>query len=454
MLLAALTASPGPAMAGGLTNTETFGGFEFNFNNPGARALGMGSAFVSVADDATAAVTNPAGLVLLQRPELSAEAKFTTFKNKIKAFSNQPTPDLTRGTPFTSRTFEDDVTTPSFFSFVYPTERLSVAVFAREQINFRSEFFSEGVFIFDPTFPTLLARVNPVKSRLEVTAFNIGAGVGLDLAKTHPLLPNIGFSIEASHGIIKARLDRFRPPDPIGPPSFTDDRRTSTRLVDGTDLSWTVNVGLLWKPTKDFSAGAVYRRGPRFETTITREDGPFFNGALVARDIDDFALKVPDVIAGGISYRFFDRLTVAVDVVHIFYSQLLNGFALQRTSLCGEGGGTLFSTCGEFSPSDFELKDKTEIHVGAEYVHLLPAHMLVALRAGFHTNPDHKIRYTGSRTASTEAAAMSVLFPGGKNVYHYTFGIGFSPIPGVNFDFAINRSSALSEFAASVVLRF
>jgi hypothetical protein len=52
-----------PAGAGdkGLNNSETFSGFQFNFNNPGARALGMGGAFVAVADDATAVIANPAG---------------------------------------------------------------------------------------------------------------------------------------------------------------------------------------------------------------------------------------------------------------------------------------------------------------------------------------------------------------------------------------------------------
>ena len=64
-----------PAGAGdkGLIDSEAFSGFQFNFNNPGARSLGMGGAFVAVADDATAVIANPAGLVILQRPELSAE---------------------------------------------------------------------------------------------------------------------------------------------------------------------------------------------------------------------------------------------------------------------------------------------------------------------------------------------------------------------------------------------
>lgn len=43
----------------------------FNPVGSGARALGMGGAFIAVADDATAASWNPAGLVQLERPEFS-----------------------------------------------------------------------------------------------------------------------------------------------------------------------------------------------------------------------------------------------------------------------------------------------------------------------------------------------------------------------------------------------
>lgn len=51
----------------------------FRFNNPGARANAMGGAFIGLADDATAAFTNPAGLVVLTKPKLAAEHKYTEF---------------------------------------------------------------------------------------------------------------------------------------------------------------------------------------------------------------------------------------------------------------------------------------------------------------------------------------------------------------------------------------
>jgi hypothetical protein len=37
----------------------------------GARAIGMGGAYIGVADDATAASWNPGGLIQLERPEVS-----------------------------------------------------------------------------------------------------------------------------------------------------------------------------------------------------------------------------------------------------------------------------------------------------------------------------------------------------------------------------------------------
>ena len=43
----------------------------------GARAIGMGGAFIAVADDATAASWNPAGLIQLEKPEISMVGAYT-----------------------------------------------------------------------------------------------------------------------------------------------------------------------------------------------------------------------------------------------------------------------------------------------------------------------------------------------------------------------------------------
>ena len=47
----------------------------FNLTNPGGKSLAMGGAFTAIADDATAAIANPAGLGLLSSVEVGISGK-------------------------------------------------------------------------------------------------------------------------------------------------------------------------------------------------------------------------------------------------------------------------------------------------------------------------------------------------------------------------------------------
>ena len=49
----------------------------------GARAMGMGGAFIAIADDATAASWNPAGLIQLEKPELSIVGAYFNRKEEF-----------------------------------------------------------------------------------------------------------------------------------------------------------------------------------------------------------------------------------------------------------------------------------------------------------------------------------------------------------------------------------
>ena len=428
LLLTVVLLVPGiPAGAGdkGLTNSETFSGFQFNFNNPGARSLGMGGAFVAVADDATAVVANPAGLVILQRPELSGEVKFTRFSNTINAFSNTPAEGATNR--LHPQDFDDSVVTPSFFSFVYPAERVVVAAFVRELINYESTFQTEGIFFSDPAGGVV--RLLPVRSELEIRALNLGLAAGINLEKQHPMLPNIGASLEFSVGRIRSRLDRFGTQGANGPPDFSN--LISSETVDGTDLGIGFNIGALWHPVKDLGVGLVYRRGPRYDTqqTISVVGG--------SSTVLDFGFKVPDVSAAGISYRFFERLTVAFEATYIQYSQLVKGFQVPLA---------------DSNATKYKVDDALELHLGAEYVFFVKDIPLAA-RAGFYTNPDHRIRYTGGQHDASEAAER-LLYAGGKDRYHGTAGLGIVPFPGFQIDFAGNYSKDIREFSVSTVFRF
>ena len=60
----------------------------FNFIGSGARARGMGGAFIGVADDATAISWNPAGLATLERPEASVVGIYAMDKYTVKVTSS------------------------------------------------------------------------------------------------------------------------------------------------------------------------------------------------------------------------------------------------------------------------------------------------------------------------------------------------------------------------------
>ena len=91
--------------------------FGFSFANPGARSLGFGSAFVALADDATAAFSNPAGLTHLLEPEISVEGRGQGLK-----------------APRTGTV--EDVTGLGFVSFALPWKKGSVAVYRNDFANF------------------------------------------------------------------------------------------------------------------------------------------------------------------------------------------------------------------------------------------------------------------------------------------------------------------------------
>ena len=87
ILLFAIACLAAASSAFAITDEEIFRSFEFSFINPGARSGAMGGAFIALADDATAAEANPAGLTILTKPEVSFEYRHTeTDADELNSF--------------------------------------------------------------------------------------------------------------------------------------------------------------------------------------------------------------------------------------------------------------------------------------------------------------------------------------------------------------------------------
>src|SRR3954453_7227001 len=105
------------------TDIESLSGLQFNFGNPGARSLGMGGAFLGLADDASAAEANPAGLTILRKPEVSVEARNYLEQQMLTTSGTFPNVSRTAFTHYSQRV---DLT---FASIVYPFKHFTIGAY-------------------------------------------------------------------------------------------------------------------------------------------------------------------------------------------------------------------------------------------------------------------------------------------------------------------------------------
>ena len=124
--LCALAAMPAGAQN---TDIESLSGLQFNFGNPGARSLGMGGAFLGLADDASAAEANPAGLTILRKTEISIEAR--NYQEQQLFTTSGTFPDLQR-TAFSHYSQRADMT---FASVVVPIKNFTVGAYYHEPLR-------------------------------------------------------------------------------------------------------------------------------------------------------------------------------------------------------------------------------------------------------------------------------------------------------------------------------
>src|ERR1043166_6853954 len=108
---------------------EALSGLQFNFGNPGARSLGMGGAFLGLADDASAAEANPAGLTILRKPEISIEIR--NYVEQQTFTTTGEFPDITR-TDFNHYSQRAPIT---FASAVFPYKNATFGAYYHEALR-------------------------------------------------------------------------------------------------------------------------------------------------------------------------------------------------------------------------------------------------------------------------------------------------------------------------------
>ena len=422
---------------------------QFDFVSPGARSLGLAGAFTGVADDATAAATNPAGLLQLKNfQEVSVEARIWKYVTPFVRGGRVSGDVKNRGVD-TRASLDIGETSaraggPAFMSYVYPHGRLRLAAYRQELSHLRAHATSEGFFFLRAGDPGDHREVPfHVDRRVDVT--NYGVAVGLRATHFDPGGPepdrflDVGIGIQASSLSLVSLIRGFEitwPPgaqDLYAPPDYAQLLYEGHQLAD----TWApaFNAGLLWRATSRFQVGAAFRRGANF-----RFDGGFrypdhLGQSGRERENSDYTgnFKVPDVSSFGVRYAPKQTVNIAFEVSRIEYSQLLR---FTRNTI-------VFSSA---IASAYDIPNVTELHFGAEYQSpTLKYHPM--FRAGVRSDPDHALTYSGTNDQWR-------VLPPGESLVHFAFGATVPFSTALEFSAGADMSSRPVVVSFSTILRF
>jgi hypothetical protein len=388
---------------------------QFDFLNPSARSIALGSAFVGLADDATAALVNPAGLIQLTRKEISIEGRFRHFEQpflaggRLSGVATGQGQDTASGPQFA--TIGDAGTGLSFASFVYPRERFRAAVFRHELIRVEQDFTSRGVFqnqgfdVRDTAFAALRTlKVDTYGASAAVEAGPVWAGAGVLVHRF-----SLGFDFEryvheTFYGVPDPRQSVFH---------FSQ---------EGRDTAVGAVVGVI-VPVSTAKLGVSYKRAPRFGFSS------FSGGVVGSQQRTTSEFKVPDVLAVGFSAAPTINFLITTEYARVFHSQLRADYV---DVLVNQGESRTRA-------DRFSIDDAGEIHVGAEY--LIPIARRPGIRAGVWFEPDHSVHFVPTPANDLLDERIAVSLSSGRDLWHYTAGTRLAIHPRVDLSVGVDYSS-------------
>lgn len=410
-----------------ITDNEANASLPFSFSNPGARALGMGGAFLGLSDDASAAYANPAGLTQLVSPEVAAEFRSVSTNTRwLNGGTAQFNGFNSSGVDYSSQ--DDRTNSLRSFSFVYPGERMSFAIYRYELMNYDSVFQSAGAGTTTGDGSGYTSYVFPYDVNTHVGIDTYGAAMGF---KVNDRL-SFGLGINYYLLDINTTTDRFE----------LDGAQLGREAnLDGDGkIGFTLGARMVF--TDWLSGGLSYRQAPGlgYDANVSTPSFPGEPTQAIGTE-----LNVPDVFGIGLSLRPSDAWVINLDVSRVYYSQVTDDMV------------SLFGSDQVTGLDPLRLSDGTEVRLGAEYT-FATTHPF-SLRAGVWRDPAHELVYRGVPPnfdpATQGFEPNAVTFSSGRkgSQTHYAFGAGMA-FSRFQIDIGADFSDTSDTVSASGVFRF
>ncbi|MCK4727991.1 MAG: outer membrane protein transport protein [Desulfobacterales bacterium] len=340
----------------------------------GARAMGMGGAFIAIADDATAASWNPAGLIQLEKPEVSIVG---AYFDRREEFSSAVHPEI-------KNTGEIDDFNINYFSATYPFRfhRNMVVSVNYERLyefersfDYQYDYSSAGLDLSQNKHFSQNGHVGALglAYAIEITP-RLSLGATLNIWTDNLLWENEWEETFTEHGV-----------GTQGGNPLTIDTRYTDKYSDFSGVN--ANFGLLWNMNKYLTLGAVIKTpfdasihhdyrftqtsifGPPVSTTVSNQQS-------ISEDVE---LRMPLSYGMGLAWRVSDALSFDLDVYRTHWSDYV----------LTDSQGNNFSPIDGRPESTSDVEDTMQVRIGGEYLFISQkTNMVVPVRAGFFYDPE------------------------------------------------------------------
>jgi long-subunit fatty acid transport protein len=341
----------------------------------GARALGMGSAFIAIADDSTSASWNPGGLIQLDKPEFSIVGKYFT-RNDENSFGLVP---VASGKQSVN---ENQI---NYFSLSYPFHALNHNMIVSINYQYLYDFNKQWDFPFN----------YKTENEYQHSTFHYNQGGNLSaigLCYCIELKKNISFGITLN--IWDDLIEKSGWEEKTNESGVTEVVISEMlNIIDTYEYEYELinkysfrginaNLGMLWNVNSNISFGAVFKLPFRAKVNheyqftswyqfVGKAVVPFSNKNSTAEKLD-----MPMSYGIGLAYRFSDNLTFSADIYKTHWQDFI-----QR-----DAEGNEISPITGTLTSNADIDPTHQVRLGAEYLLIKPKYV-IPFRCGLFYDP-------------------------------------------------------------------
>lgn len=351
----------------------------------GARAIGMGGAFIGVADDATAASWNPGGLAQLRTPEVSV-VYGGVHRVEDNSFLLHPEAG---GSESVTKT---DI---NYLSAVYPfnlfKRNMLVSLNYQHLYDFtRSwDFITTEAAVQDIEFDGIVLDTLEFATQSRYRNRVDGALSAMGLAYSVQIAPE--FSLGVTLNIWDDDLTdceweskntvEIETAWTLASGAMSGQDNLLARVTDGYSFSGiNFNVGAIWRPIAALTLGLVFKSPFTADMEHERTAIVWENDQIVTEitSKSDEKMRMPMSYGIGLAWRVSDRLTTSLDIFRTQWDDL---------EMEDEEGGKT-SPITNKSPSESHIDPTHQIRIGLEYLFINPeVDYVIPLRCGLFYDP-------------------------------------------------------------------